>query len=45
MERLTRVVQDTVSEEAVTLVGEDRTGTTAEAEVCEGVAVTTPNHV
>ena len=32
--------QDAVSEEADTLVGEDRTGTTSEAEVCEGVVST-----
>ena len=40
--RLTGATQDVVWGEAATLGGEDRTGTTAEAEVREGVVVTTP---
>ena len=42
MDRPTGAPQDAVSKEAVTLVGEDRTGTTPEAEVHEGVVVITP---
>ena len=40
-DRTTRVAQDAVAEEAVTLVG-DRTGIITETEVREGVMVTTP---
>ena len=41
-DRLTGASQDAVSEEAVTLVGNNRTGKRVEAEMCEGVVVTTP---
>ena len=40
--RLIGAAHDAVSEEAVTLVGNNRTGKRAEAEMCEGVVVTTP---
>ena len=42
-ERLTGAARDLVLGESATLVGEDRTGTTAEAEVRTGVVVKTPN--
>ena len=42
-ESLTGAAQDLVSGEAATLVGEDRTGKTAEAEVRKGGVVKTPN--
>ena len=42
IDRLTGAAQDVVSEEAATLVGEYRTGKTAEAEVRKGVVVKTP---
>ena len=42
MDRPTGVAHDVVSEEAVTLVGEERTGKTLEAEVHKGLVVTTP---
>ena len=41
--RIMGAAQDVVWGEAATLGGEDRTGTTAEAEVSEGVVVTTPS--
>ena len=40
--RLTGVERSFVSGESATLVGEDSTGTMAEAEVRKGVVVTTP---
>ena len=42
MYRTTGAAQDAVSENAVTLVGEDRAGTTPESEVRNGVVATTP---
>ena len=42
MYRLTGAAQDAVLEEVVMLVGEDRTLTTVDVEVCKGVVVTTP---
>ena len=42
MDRTIGEAQDAVSEEAVTLLGEDRMGTTAEAEVRDEVVVKTP---
>ena len=44
MDRPTGAAHDAVSEGAVRLVGEDRTKTAAEAEVCKVVVVTTPPH-
>ena len=41
-DRTTGAVQDAVLEEAVTLVGGDRTGPTVEVEVRKGVVVATP---
>ena len=40
MYRLTGAAQDAVLEEVVMLVGEDRTLTTVDVEVCKGVVVT-----
>ena len=42
MDRTTGAVQYEVSEDAITLVGEERTVKTEDAEVSEGVVVTTP---
>ena len=45
MDRITEVAQNLESEEAATLVGKDRAGTAAEAELRKGVVVktTTPS--
>ena len=42
MDSPTVAVHDAVLEEAVTLVGEDRTGTTSDVDVHKGILVTKP---